>query len=218
MSDPIDNRLASADPNPILSAEATRALNALAARRSLAARRRRIVIPSIVLGSILTLGAGAAAATVWGPWTYVEQPDISISRSWVDVDGTFLGSCQSRLAADGMPADARRAALDYLADVDIDAIDPDPEVVAGALNAVGRLDELGMLVAGADASAFELTHDGEVNTDPRFSNARILQDALVQTIFGEMVESVFVDHPEFVAGGIESSVETQCTTDPGVEE
>jgi hypothetical protein len=220
MSEQFDRLLAAADPSPAFDENTVAAVSALsnsAARND--RRHRRVVVPAVLVGSFLALSAGgAAAATAWGAWTYVDEPDISFSREWVAVDGEFLGTCESRLVADDLPADARAAALDYLGALDVDALDPDPEVVAGWLNASGRLDEFGSIIPGVDVTDFELSHDGAVIADSRWSNTRILQDGLVQVVFGGMADSVLGQFPELDQQGITSRVETQCTTDPDYSE
>ncbi len=181
-------------------------------------RRRRVLLPALGLGGVLTvlLGAGAVVATQWGPWNYVQDEDIVIAREWVDVDGTSLGSCESRLAADELPADALNDARDYLAALDTESLDPDPEVVASLLVAVNRPDRMGQLIPGTQVSDYDVTHTGPVWSQGWWSDARILQDGLVSTVFAGMANDLTAKWPELDSADspIASKIQTQCTTDP----
>jgi hypothetical protein len=171
------------------------------------------------IGAVLAAGgAGAVAASQWGPWTYVTEPDLVVARDWTDTAGHYLGSCESRLSIDTLPADARSLAVDYLDSVDVDAIEPDPEWVAGLLHAVGRLDTIGTLVAGARPTDFEPGGDGWSGPAlDYFSDARILQDALTQKVFTGMSDVLVERMPglDYDWKDITARIETQCSTDPG---
>jgi len=180
-------------------------------------RRRRFVLPVIALGGTLAfVGTGAAIATQWAPWNYVPDEDIVISREWVDVDGRSLGECESRLAANELPADVLSAARSYLARLDTGSLDPDPEVVAALLVAVDRPDRLGDLVAGAEINDFDVTATGPTWDQEWWSDARILQDGLVSVVFAGMADHLVSQWPELdtADSDISSKVQTQCTTDP----
>ncbi len=179
-------------------------------------RTRSKLLPTLAIGAALAVASGGAvAATQWGPWTYVLEPDIVIARDWTDVSGTYLGSCESRLAANAMPDGAYDIAIDYLNTVDVDSIEPDPEFVAGYLHSLGRLDDVGRLVAGAVPADFEVS--GDRWTGPAseyFSDARILHQSLTQAVYAGMAAKIhereeFMDYYDMTA-----RVETQCTTDP----
>lgn len=218
MTDPLADRLASARVDLETRAEVLPALESLAAARAADGRRshtRRTLVSAISVGAALTVtGAGAVAATQWGPWTYVEEPDVVIARDWTDVDGVYLGSCEARLAADAVPADALAAARDYLDSIDLATIEPDPERVAGDLNAVGRLDEVGRLIPGAIPTDFDVTLVGEQWPSEYFTDARILHEGLVSAVFTTMSDAVLAQWPELAEDGLSAAVETQCTTDP----
>lgn len=175
-------------------------------------RRRRLLPPMVVGGALAVVGAGAAVATQWGPWNYVPDADIVIARDWTDVEGKALGSCESRMALGDLPAEAREEALAYLETIDVDSLEPDPERVAGVLVAVDRPGDLGRLIAGADVSDFDINHTGPTWDQASFSDARILQGALQETVFAGMVNHVEATwRPQLDA--IQSRVETHCTTE-----
>ena len=217
MNDSLDTMLSAADPASGLHQESIDSVLTIAAARASdrRIRRGRVLVPALVVGALFTTVGGAAAANGLFNWTYVFEPDISISRDWFDVNGAFLGSCESRLASGELPRDAHRVAADYLASVDIDAIVPDPEILAASLFAQGRIDDIGTLVPGAQPSDFELSHDGEPWDNPLFTDARFMQDAFISTLFAGMSDAVFFEHPELELDGVTASVETHCTTDPG---
>lgn len=216
MTDLLDSPLQSAGRVPSDDPEVTAALMALVADRTPRARRsrRRALIPvlsfSLALG---LLGTGAAVASQWGPWTYVTDPDITISRDWVDVTGASLGTCESRLAADAL-TDAQRAEVrDYLAGLDIDTLAPDTEYVATLLSAVGRPDDLGRLVAGARVEDYDITTTGPLWDESVWTDARVLQAGLLQSVVLSMNDESTLSGSAS-ADGLSSRMETQCSTDP----
>ena len=219
MIDTLDDRLATARRAHAADPAVATALVALADGRAGEARRarhRRIVIPSIAVGTVLAFSGGAAVAALqWGPWDLTE-PDLVVARDWTDVTGAYLGSCETRIAANTMPADALALARERLASIDLDTIAPDAEVIAGALTAVGRLDEVGRLIPGAQRSDFDVHHNSAAWPQEWYSDARILQDGLMMAVFADMAGGVLEQHPELMADGISASEETQCTTDPEV--
>lgn len=216
--DSIDVALAAAGRLREESAGEREALHALVMSKTPHRKSRRsVVLPSIALGGTLALvGAGAAIATQWAPWTYVPDEDIVIAREWVDVDGNPLGRCESRLATNELPSEALSAARSYLAGLDTDALEPEPEVVAALLTAVGRPDRLGSLVAGADISDFDVNATGPTWEQEWWSDARVLQEGLVSVVFSGMAERLVAQWPKLNSSDsdISSKVQTQCTTDP----
>lgn len=183
------------------------------------ARSRPRLFPVLAIATAFAVaGGGAVAASQWSLWTYVPDPDLVVARDWVDVAGNYLGSCESHLSTDTLPADARELAVAYLDSVDVDSIEPDPEWIAGELQAVGRLDDIGTLVDGAKPADFDT--GGEGWSGPAleyFSDARILQDALTQKVFTGMSDVLVERMPDFSydVEDIGARIETQCTTDPG---
>ncbi|MCH1883360.1 hypothetical protein [Agrococcus sp. ARC_14] len=175
-------------------------------------RRPRRIVPAIALGAILALGmpVAVAAAVQWGPWRFVTEPDLVVAREWVDAEGTPLGSCEGRIATEGLSADARADAIAYFAGLDLGAIEPDPERVAGALNATGRLDEIGRLIEGAEPDDFDVRHEGELLSADVFTDARILQEALMSTVTMDMTNAITPEHPELQEAGIATLGEIQC--------
>lgn len=220
MNDSLDTLLSSADPARALRPASIDALSDLTAARTptRSPQRRRVLVSALIVGALVTTAGGTAAASGLFDFSYVTEPDISISRDWFDIDGVFLGSCESRLAANDLPGDVRLIAVTYLDAVDIDAIEPDPDVLAGSLFAQGRADDIAQLVEGAKASDFELSHDGEPWDNPMFTDARFMQDAFIHTLFAGMSNAVLAEHPELELEGITASVETRCSTDPGAGE
>ncbi|HRN29961.1 MAG TPA: hypothetical protein PK890_09715, partial [Terrimesophilobacter sp.] len=203
MRDPLDDSLADAGKHLRDAPNLDAALVALATARAdealptakPARKRRAKLTPVIAVGAVLAVAsAGAVAANQWGPWNYVSEvdTDIVVEREWSDVDGNYLGACEARLSTDVLPTEARKLALDYLATVDVDAIEPDPEYVAGVLNALGRVDDIGALVAGAVPSDFD-NSPGGTWTGPAaeyFSDARVLHQALTQAVFVGMAAKI----------------------------
>lgn len=215
MTDQLDNRLDSAGRRPTDDVRVRIALHALVEDRAASARvrPRRRLAPAVTIGLTLgVLGTGAAAASQWAPWTYVTEPDIVFSREWFDVEGRALGSCETHLATDSLSGDERTAAQTYLKTLDVDSLQPDPGFIAGRLLAVGRPDDLGRLIAGADIEDFNVHTDGEVWTGPIASDARILQDGLTQVVFNSLMADLVTQWPDLV-NTLQSTAETQCSTD-----
>lgn len=182
-------------------------------------RSVRRFAPAIALGAVLALAAPVAvAATQWGPWTFVADPDLVVARDWTDVGGTPLGSCETRLAIDELPDDVQADVAAYFATLDVDAIEPNAEAVAAGLNSVGRLDEIGRLVEGAEPSDFTVSHQGELLDPTVNTDARILQDSLVQTITTDLATAMFASHGDALSAGLGSAGETQCTAAPGTQQ
>lgn len=219
MSQPFDARLQRAGQVTAADADLERVLNEVVdqARPERTARRPLRLVSAISLSAALAVGApvAVAAAMQWGPWTVVTEPDIVMARTWVDVDGAPLGSCESRLATMDLPEDARADTLAYFAALDVAAVEPDAEAVAAALNAVGRLGEIGRLVPGAEPSDFEVTHHGALWDAAVYTDAYILQEALARTITRGMTASVSPANPEAFEAGMTVALETQCTNAPG---
>lgn len=182
-----------------------------------ARRRPRRIVPAVTLGAGLALAmpVAVAAAVQWGPWTLVTEPDLVIARDWVDAEGTALGSCEGRIAISELPADARADALAYFAELDVASIQPDAEMVAGTLNAVGRLEDIGRLIEGAQPSDFDVRHEGALLSADVYTDARIMQDALMRTVTMDMTTAIWSEHPEVHEAGIATAGETQCTAAPG---
>lgn len=202
------------EPSPAV----TDALDRLVAARVQSphtARRRRVATYAASAGVVLAVvGGGAVAASQWGPWRYVTEPDVVVARSWTDSEGTWLGDCETRIALENLPEVARPTARSYLESQDLDALEPDPESVAGGLLAVGRPEDLSRLIPNADSDEFDITHTGELWPSDWWSDARILQDATTASLLRGLTETLFTAHPELGDQGIESIGETQCITDP----
>ncbi len=224
MRDPLDETLAEAGQflrdDDGVDAALVALVDARADEARVATKPRRTrakLLPTLAIGAALAVvGGGAVAATQWGPWTYVPEPDIVIVRDWSDVSGDFLGSCESRLKVNSLPGEAYDLAIGYLDAIDVDTVQPDPEWVAGLLHAVGRLDDVGRLVPGAVPSDFSPGGDGWSGPALEyFSDARVLQDSLTQAVFNGMAAKIR-ERDEFRdLSDLTSRVETQCTTDPG---
>lgn len=216
--DLIDATLARAGQLREATAEQRDALDALATSRTpRATRRRRVLIPTMsISAALVVLGAGAAVATQWAPWNYVPDEDIVIARDWVDVNGNALGSCESRLAAGALPADALASARSYLDSLDTDSLEPDGETIAGLLVAVDQPQRMGQLVQGRDVGDYDINHTGPSWDRAWWSDARILQDGLVKVVFTGMSDHLTLKWPELntTESSIEARVQTQCTTDP----
>lgn len=215
--DPIDMQLGQAGQLRETTAEQQHALQTLVATRTPQARRPRrrpILLPALGIGGALALmGAGVAVATQWGPWAYVPDADIVIAREWTDVDGVSLGACESHLAVDKLDPEAVDAARQYLAGVDVNALDPNAESVAAALVAVDLPERMPQLIPGGDVNDYDVKNvgvgEGAIWDRVWHSDAHILQAGLVRTILYGMAEAL----PEGVAS-VGSAIETQCTTDP----
>lgn len=217
MTEQFDERLESAGRVLARDAAVDDALHALVTERTAPrrSRRRRILIPALSVAAALGIvGTGAVAASEWGPWTYVADPDIVIAQDWEDVDGTALGSCESRLAMQALPEEQRAATRDYLASLDLDTVELDTAYMANVLVAVGRPDDLGRLVAGANVADYDTMHTGPLWSDEWWSDARIMQDGLTQAIFTGIAAELGSRWPEVADNGLEVQVETKCTTDP----
>lgn len=195
------------------------AVNALAAERTRPApRRRRILAPAIGVGAALVLvGGGAMAVGGWAPWN-ITDPDISFTRTWTDVDGSFVGVCETRMKANVLPTQQMQdAARAYLADLDIANMAPDSESVAARLAQLDRADRLPQLIEGAETTDFDIMLADGIQPDPTVSDASILQDALASVVFRGMADAVFAEFPDdgFLAvHGIGGEWQTQCSTDP----
>lgn len=222
MTDPLDDQLAAAGRVFSDGPEVTSALMALADARASAARtrKRRVLIPSISIGVALAVsGAGAVVATQWKPWE-MTNPDIVVARDWTDVEGTYLGSCESRLGAYSVAPEVMESMRQYLDTIDLDALDPNPETVALGLLSVGRPDDLRRLIPGEKASDYDVSHTGELRPSEWFSDARILQDGLMHEVFTRMSKEAYATDEAsdgvgtLASSGISAQLETQCTTDP----
>jgi hypothetical protein len=223
VTDPIDDRLASAGSHSVDSRELASALLAMADARASAARstrKRRVLIPSITIGVALAVsGAGAVVATQWQPWEMTD-PDIVVARDWADGAGTYLGSCETRLSAHSVAPEALDAVRHYLDAIDVDNLRPNPEIVAAGLLSVGRPDELSRLIPGEVASDYDISHSGELWSSETYSDARILQDGLMHEVFTRMSQEAYAtqqsesDVTILANSGISAQLETQCTTDP----
>ncbi|MCC6269653.1 MAG: hypothetical protein IT190_00075 [Microbacteriaceae bacterium] len=214
MSDPFDDRLASAGRILRDAPEVSSALLALAEARAAEAhnsRRRRLLLPSIIIGSLLTVsGAGAVVATQW-QWE-ITDPDIIVARDWTDTAGTYLGSCESRMATEGVSADALAELRSYLSSLNLDSIAPDPEIVAAELAIAGRPDDLSRLIPGAVAADFDTTNLSKAPRPEWYSDARILQDGLMHEVIRRISKNLEAHWSEY--DGVIASGQTQCTTDP----
>lgn len=215
MSDVLDSKLSSAGTVPTEDVRVTTALTALTAERARAshARRRRIVIPALSVGLAFgLLGTGAVAASQWGPWPNVPDPDIQISREWTSVDGVALGTCESHIATIGLSPEARSAARDYLATLDVDSLEPDAELVAIYLGSLGRPDDLGRLIDGADAADYDIEPPSSPMKGEWWTNARVLQDGLTSTVLTSLSKEMSADWPE-AREQLSSNIDTQCVND-----
>lgn len=219
MDQPFDARLQRAGRVSPADADLERVLNEVVdqARSERTGRRPLRLVSAISLGAALAVGAPVAVAATmqWGPWAVVTEPDIVMARTWVDVEGAPLGSCESRLATVDLPEDARADSLAYFAALDVAAVEPDPDSVAGSLNAVGRLGDIGRLVEHAEPSDFNVSHQGALWDADVYTDARILQEAMVRTITRGMMASVSPANPGVFEAGVTMALETQCTPAPG---
>ena len=215
MTDVLDSTLTSAGVAPTDDVRVTAALRALTDDRARASRsrRRRIVIPALSVGvACALLGTGAVAASQWGPWPNTPDPDIRIARDWTDVNGVNLGACESHIATVGLSLEAQTAARDYLASIDIDSLRPDTEMVANILLALGRPDDLGRLIEGADTADYDLEHTGSTWTGEWWTDARVLQDGLTSTVLKSLDEQMRADGFD-VGDALASNIDTQCAND-----
>jgi hypothetical protein len=215
MTELLDSKLTAAGAVPTDDVRITEALRSLTADRARAAnlRRRRIVIPALSIGLAFgLLGTGAVAASQWGPWPNVPDPDIQIAREWTDVNGLSLGTCESHIGTIGLSPEARTAARDYLATLDIDSIKPDTEMVATLLVALGRPDDLGRLIEGAHVADYDIEATGSTWTGEWWTDARILQDGLTSTVLTSLAKKMSADWPE-ASNQLSSNIDTQCAND-----
>ena len=206
---------------PVLKdAEVRRALDDLTTARARAAgtRRTRLALPVLIgSGALLLGGAGAVAATQFGPWTIVTDPDYVVARDWYDTEGTYLGSCESHVRVEHEAPDVRAEALRLLSELDLTTLEPDPTSVALSLASWGgRLDDYSRLIGGEvpDPSIAELAPlDAPAEVVAFQSDARILQVGLLMTVHNEIsagLQAAGLD-PDFELTG---EGEIQCTTDP----
>lgn len=192
------------------------AVNALAAERTHPTpRRRRILAPAISVGASLVLvGGGAMAVSGWAPWN-ITDPDISFTRTWMDVDGNFVGFCETRFKSDQFPTqEIQDAARAHLADLDIANMAPDAEHVAARLLQLDRPDDLPTLIAGAKVSDYDVRLVHGPQPDPSVTDAEVLQESLALKVSRALAEYLFTRWPSELSNGVESSSETQCSTDP----
>jgi hypothetical protein len=211
MVDPLESKLNSAGNVQVDDARVAAALRSVVSDRAAMAKvpARRRTVSAVAAGlTFALLGTGAAVASQWGPWEYVPEPDLVIARGWSDVQGNFLGTCETHLAASSLGGDQRAAAQQFLSGLNVDALEPDAEQVAAGLVAVGRGDEIGNLVDGAKITDFDVTHTGELWADR--GNAVILQNALQTTVFNKMSAEMIAIWPDLV-NTLESTAETQCS-------
>ncbi|QPE03918.1 hypothetical protein IT882_11755 [Microbacterium schleiferi] len=188
-----------------------------AARTRRTPQRRRILAPAIGFGAALVLvGGGAMAAGGWAPWN-ITDPDLAFTRSWTDVDGNFVGFCETRMKADVLPTqEVQDAARAYLSDLDIANMAPDSASVAVRLAHLDRADRLSHLIPGADMADFDFTLVGGPQPDPTVSDAHVLQEALAVVVFNGMAKSVFASFPDdesLFVSGVGGEWQTQCSTD-----
>ncbi|MBO0985000.1 hypothetical protein [Rathayibacter sp. SD072] len=213
MIDPLDTKLGAAGRVPTDDAHVREALHALVADRAAPARSRRRLLPAVSIGvTIVILGGTAAAASQWGPWTWVTDPDLVYSREWFDVDGNSLGSCETRTSLDSLTDDQKTAVRDYVDALDVDALQPSPEAVAGRLLAAGRPEDFNRLLSGVDTTDFELYHEGELWTGQVSDDARIMQDGLSQVVWNSLAGELTAQWPDLV-NTLQGKQETQCITD-----
>lgn len=223
MRDPFDETLADAgrllrDDHDVDAALAVLVTaRASEAKSTAKPRHTQKIAPVIAIGVALAVASGGAvAATQWGPWTYVTQPDIVVARDWSDINGNYLGSCESRMSVHDLPAEAYGVAIRYLNSIDVDSIEPDPEWIAGLLHAIGRVDEVGRLVPGAVPSDFDASGNGwHGPVLAYFADARVLHQALSQAIYSGMANEVLTKVPGTKHHLVGSKLQIQCTTDPG---
>ncbi len=192
------------------------AVHALAAARTRRTpRRRRILAPAISVGAALVLvGGGAMAVGGWAPWN-IADPDISFTRAWADVDGDFVGFCETRFKSDQFPTtEIQEAARAYLADLDIANMTPDAEHVAARLLQLDRPNDLPTLIAGAKASDYDVRLVYGPQPDPSVTDAEILQEGLALKVSRTLGEYLLARWPSELSNGVESNSESQCSTDP----
>jgi len=219
--DALEETLYRSAPRAVLDdPDVRRELAALTESRARVAGRPggRFALPVLLGSGVLLLGGtGAVAATQFGPWTVVADPDYVVARDWYDLDGTYLGSCEAHVRIEHPAPEVLAAAQRSLASLDLDELGPDPTSVALWLASFDRLDDYSHLIPGepTDPTIADLT---PIDTSPEVrafaSDARILQIALIQTVH----DAVSAD---LEAAGLDPDVaftgegEIQCSTDPG---
>ena len=191
-----------------------------------AQRRRRLALTGGLTAALLTFGGTAVAASVWGPWSYVPEPDWVLARDWVDANGKPLGSCESHAVLEGYPDEVAQTVRGYLEALDTDALQPDPEWTAIFLKQAGRLDEIDRLLPGTDTDDFDLEgiESGALPDELQatYSDARILQMALEMAAFQQVGQALKTEHKEMLIAEhgtadyipLESPQQIQCTTEP----
>lgn len=200
--------------------EVRRALDDLADAQARAGshRRRRLALPVVIAaGAALLGGAGAMAATQFGPWTTVTDPDYVVTRDWYDVEGTYLGTCESHVRIEHESPEVLAEARRLLAALDLDDLPPDPTWVALWLASWDRLGDYPRLIGGdlPDPSIADLAPlDASGDVIAYQTDARILQLALLMTVHNEIsadLQAAGLD-AEFAFTG---EGETYCSSDPG---
>ena len=112
--DELDERLGAVGRTVVDDAEVHFALGELVAAHSARrAKRRRAVVPAIVVGGVLVL-AGCAAAIALRPWFDVTPDRLVISQDWYDLSGRFLASCETVWDLSPLTADAQAFVEDRL--------------------------------------------------------------------------------------------------------
>lgn len=208
--DEFDERLWSAAPTVADDTEVRRVLNQATARP----RRWQLPVALGLAAGLLALGGvAAAAAAVFGPWS-LQNPTVSFSRDWTDLDGNYLGTCETRLRLGRLPAEVRPVVEEYLATHDIDSLEPSWGTVAGLLVATGRPERFPELRVGGDVTDYRITIDGEVWGADEWSDARILQAGLERTVTLAINRELVRRMSELGNIGITGTSESQCSTDP----
>jgi len=213
--DEFEERLRSAAPTVADDTEVRGALAEVAGARS--RRRRRLPLVAVVAAGVLALGGvGAAAAVGFGPWRMID-PDFSFTRDWYDVAGDYLGTCESRIQLELLPADVRPVAEEYLATHDIGRLEPNWRTVAVMLAIVGRAERFPELRAGGDVADYGVTlygHEAAPWAEEVWSDAHVLQTGLDRTLIEAINRELFTRMPGLENQGIVATGETQCSTDP----
>jgi len=216
--DELDGRLAEARPT-VADDDAVRA--ALADVVSARVKRRRFVLPVMVATGVIALGGvGAAYAAGAFDWNQITDPDYSIARDWYDVEGNYLGSCESRIDVYLLDEQVRPVVENWFATHDVDSYEPRPETVAAALYFRGDPERMPQILAGETVDAYLDGIQGRPGSSPPefrriTSDAYILHMALNRTIDWEITQAIFGAEPEL--GSISASGELHCTTDPDYE-
>ena len=215
--DELDARLAAAGVTRADDAGIRLALTDVVASR----RRRRWLAPGIVAMSGLLVLGGVGAATATGLFTWrLSTADYSIARDWYDVEGNYLGSCETRVDIELVDEQVRPIVERWFATHDVDDIEPDGATLARWLMLAGREDRLPELLAG---KTFEQYRDqigvGSAIASDDFrgymSDAYVLHTALERAVSAQIMREVIDAAPaEQVERGIGASGEIHCTTDP----